>query len=402
MHTIDPESIHSRFVVIGPRGLRCRRHRGLGEITWLVVVWCGSGAQARSVRSPRSLWRSSAVAGQGFLETHGGDPAKVEPTTLWRNAHAGRCPESAVGAADDDRGSCRSMATDFVARRSIPASCASGGRARVQEPRRLAGCHRRHLVERFRPRAGLPPNALARLIRFEQVCRRMRADAGRSASDARGRRGLGRDRRGRRLLHQPRLNGEFRDLLGPLRPSSSPAAFRMASSATGSPRGTCRSSKPDRQGGATVRRDPDAKETSMAATNETAMTQTIYPALRYADADAALRWLKEALGAEENVVYRDDSGVIHHSQLRIAGGLVMMAAAAPEGWLGGERPNAKGSTVGLYIVVEDPDAHHARAVAAGASIVREPQDMPYGSREYSLRDPEGNLWSFGTYDPTAS
>jgi uncharacterized glyoxalase superfamily protein PhnB len=58
--------------------------------------------------------------------------------------------------------------------------------------------------------------------------------------------------------------------------------------------------------------------------------------------------------------------------------------------------------VSLYVVVPDPDAHHDRAVAADADIVRELEDQPYGSREYSLRDPEGNLWSFGTYDPYAA
>ena len=51
------------------------------------------------------------------------------------------------------------------------------------------------------------------------------------------------------------------------------------------------------------------------------------------------------------------------------------------------------------MVAENPDAHHERAVAAGAKLVRPLEDTGYGSREYSVRDPEGNLWSFGTYDP---
>jgi uncharacterized glyoxalase superfamily protein PhnB len=57
--------------------------------------------------------------------------------------------------------------------------------------------------------------------------------------------------------------------------------------------------------------------------------------------------------------------------------------------------------VSIYAVIADPDAHHARAEGAGARIVRELEDTPYGSREYSARDLEGNLWSFGTYDPYA-
>jgi uncharacterized glyoxalase superfamily protein PhnB len=53
----------------------------------------------------------------------------------------------------------------------------------------------------------------------------------------------------------------------------------------------------------------------------------------------------------------------------------------------------------IYVVVDDPDAHHDRARAAGAEIVRELTDQDYGSREYAARDPAGNVWSFGTYMP---
>jgi uncharacterized glyoxalase superfamily protein PhnB len=55
-----------------------------------------------------------------------------------------------------------------------------------------------------------------------------------------------------------------------------------------------------------------------------------------------------------------------------------------------------------YVVVDDPDAHHERARAAGAEILMGLTDQPYGSREYTARDPEGVLWSFGTYDPSTS
>jgi uncharacterized glyoxalase superfamily protein PhnB len=53
------------------------------------------------------------------------------------------------------------------------------------------------------------------------------------------------------------------------------------------------------------------------------------------------------------------------------------------------------------VIVDDPDAHHARAVAAGAEIVLELHDQDYGSRDYSARDPEGYVWHFGTYRPAA-
>ena len=54
-----------------------------------------------------------------------------------------------------------------------------------------------------------------------------------------------------------------------------------------------------------------------------------------------------------------------------------------------------------YVVVDDPDAHHDRAVAAGANVVMPLTDQDYGSRDYAARDPEGNQWSFGTYQPVA-
>ncbi|MGH7869666.1 MAG: VOC family protein, partial [Candidatus Dormibacteraceae bacterium] len=57
------------------------------------------------------------------------------------------------------------------------------------------------------------------------------------------------------------------------------------------------------------------------------------------------------------------------------------------------------SPIGIYVIVEDPDAHYRQAKTAGAEIVQELTDQEYGSREYSTRDLEGNLWSFGTYDP---
>ena len=125
----------------------------------------------------------------------------------------------------------------------------------------------------------------------------------------------------------------------------------------------------------------------------------IYPALRYRDANAAIDWLKQVLGFEEQVVYRDDAGSVQHAQLKLGRSIVMVGEAAVEGWMGGSPPDPLASTSSLYAVIEDPDAHHDRAKAAGAHVVRELEDMDYGSREYSLRDLEGNLWSFGTHSP---
>jgi uncharacterized glyoxalase superfamily protein PhnB len=72
--------------------------------------------------------------------------------------------------------------------------------------------------------------------------------------------------------------------------------------------------------------------------------------------------------------------------------------------LGSARPDAaasRGQGGSIYIVVDDVNAHHERARVAGAEITRAPHDTDYGSREYAARDPEGNVWSFGTYQPFA-
>jgi uncharacterized glyoxalase superfamily protein PhnB len=127
----------------------------------------------------------------------------------------------------------------------------------------------------------------------------------------------------------------------------------------------------------------------------------IFPALRYRDADAALEWLGRAFGAEERAVHRSPDGVVRHAELLLGTGMVMLGQADGP-FLGGGEPDPRRSTVSLYLVVPDPDAHHARAAAASAEIVRPLEDTDYGSREYSARDLEGNLWSFGTYDPYES
>ena len=130
--------------------------------------------------------------------------------------------------------------------------------------------------------------------------------------------------------------------------------------------------------------------------------QTIFPTLRYRDADAAVAWLGRAFGFEEKEVHRGEDGVIQHAELRLGDGLVMLGQHRPGGWFGDTPPDADASPQGVYVVVEDVDAHHARARDAGAEISRAPVDQDYGAREYSALDLEGNRWSFGTYDPFAA
>jgi uncharacterized glyoxalase superfamily protein PhnB len=117
---------------------------------------------------------------------------------------------------------------------------------------------------------------------------------------------------------------------------------------------------------------------------------TVFPALVYDDPSAAIDFLTSAFGAERHAVY-GENGAVRHAELSLGNGLVMFSAARPD-----TQP-AGGAAV--YIVVSDPDAHCARAREAGAEIVREPHDSDYGSRNFSAKDPEGNVWHFGTYQP---
>ncbi|MFN3543034.1 MAG: VOC family protein, partial [Rhodococcus sp. (in: high G+C Gram-positive bacteria)] len=82
-----------------------------------------------------------------------------------------------------------------------------------------------------------------------------------------------------------------------------------------------------------------------------------------------------------------------HGEVHAGDGVVWLHREAPEFRM--VSPLTTGSvTASLAILVDDVDAHHARVAATGASIDYPPTDMPYGVREYSLRDPEGHLWSF--------
>ena len=118
----------------------------------------------------------------------------------------------------------------------------------------------------------------------------------------------------------------------------------------------------------------------------------VWPTLRARDARGLIRFLVEAFGFEETVVYADGD-VVHHAQLSWPEGGGIMLGSVREGQDSATDPGA----FGAYVVTGEPDALHARARAAGAEITSEPHDTDYGSRDFSARDPEGNRWSFGTY-----
>ena len=135
---------------------------------------------------------------------------------------------------------------------------------------------------------------------------------------------------------------------------------------------------------------------------DAAMTRAaphIIPCLRYADAPAAIAWLKKAFGFTETMVVPGPDGTIAHAQLAFGSGMIMLGSAQDDALALKSPCDLGGITQTIYVIVENADAHYARAVLAGAEIVREPEDTPYGSREYTARDPEGHLWNFGTYRP---
>jgi uncharacterized glyoxalase superfamily protein PhnB len=122
--------------------------------------------------------------------------------------------------------------------------------------------------------------------------------------------------------------------------------------------------------------------------------------LRARDAGGLIRFLVEAFGFEENAVYADGDHVAHAELLWPLGGGVMLgsAGAGPDGSRGDDDPWAlQPGSAGSYVVTDAPDELFERAVAAGATVIRKPYDTDYGSREFAVRDPEGNRWSFGTY-----
>lgn len=127
----------------------------------------------------------------------------------------------------------------------------------------------------------------------------------------------------------------------------------------------------------------------------------IYPTFRYRDAARMIEWLKEAFGFTTHVVYADDSGVIQHAQLALGSSMIMVGTVRDDAY--GKMVGAPGENAGksVYVAIDDTDALFVRVKAAGAEILEGLTDRDYGSREFICRDPEGNVWSFGTYWPKA-
>lgn len=124
------------------------------------------------------------------------------------------------------------------------------------------------------------------------------------------------------------------------------------------------------------------------------MSETsVWPSARYNDAHTAIRFLIDAFGFERVAVYETGDRV-DHAELRWpgGGGIMLGSASRTDSTIAGLPPG----TGSIYVATDDVDALFKRACAAGATVVQEPRDESYG-RGFTVRDPEGVFWSFGTY-----
>ena len=132
--------------------------------------------------------------------------------------------------------------------------------------------------------------------------------------------------------------------------------------------------------------------------------QTVYPAVRYRDARAAVAWLERAFGAKTHVVYDHADGTVGHAEITIAGNLVMLGNTRDDGYPVRSPKDVSAVTASIYVALPDAagvDAVHALATAAGAAISQPLHDTDYGSHDFGVLDIEGHPWTFGTYKPQA-
>ena len=126
---------------------------------------------------------------------------------------------------------------------------------------------------------------------------------------------------------------------------------------------------------------------------------TVFPSLMYRDCPAAMVWLHEVLGFTEHAVYKDDQGQIMHAEMRFGNGMIMLGSKKAPGSLWDDIGPSS-----VYLTAPDAaavDTAYARAETHSGEIVSPLKDQDYGSHEFTVKDPEGNMWSIGTYAPGA-
>jgi uncharacterized glyoxalase superfamily protein PhnB len=120
------------------------------------------------------------------------------------------------------------------------------------------------------------------------------------------------------------------------------------------------------------------------------MEQTVTPYLLYEDGEAAIDFLTRAFGFREANRATGAAGGLH-AELEVASGGRIYLGQPPSGF---KNPESVGRTSQVYVLVDDVDHHYARAKGAGATIIEELNDLPFGHRRYGCADPQGHEWYF--------
>lgn len=128
---------------------------------------------------------------------------------------------------------------------------------------------------------------------------------------------------------------------------------------------------------------------------------TITPGLLYYNAPEMIEWLCRTFGFDKKIVIKGESGEIVHAHLVFQNGGIMLSSAENYEYPAlCQSPRQIGaSTVEILVFVENIDEHYAVTMLNGADIIFPLEDKPYGGKGYTVKDPEGYTWAFGSYDP---
>ena len=135
------------------------------------------------------------------------------------------------------------------------------------------------------------------------------------------------------------------------------------------------------------------------------MSASVIPTLRYDDPNKAVEFLRDSFGFQEKSVFKSKDGIIEHAELTHGNGMIMIGSTGYESefskYMVHPRDVELKQTITVYIIIKDIEAHYRKAQASGIEILLPLTEKSYGGKDYSCRDPEGYVWSFGTYDPWA-
>jgi len=132
------------------------------------------------------------------------------------------------------------------------------------------------------------------------------------------------------------------------------------------------------------------------------MSAKLILTMRYKDAPSAIKWLCGAFGFKEQLIVPGAPGKITHAQLVYRNSMIMVGSLKEKEYsdLVSVPANVNGlNTQSAYLIAENIEGHYEHAIAKGANIILPLEDQDYGGKLYTCTDPEGYLWSFGSYNP---